>query len=119
MLNLDTHILIYAVTGSLTRRELALLRNDRWSVSEIVLWEVAKLSQLGRIQLDLDDSEVVRVLAAVHIWPISREVAKQSTQLDVRGDPADEIIAATSVVHNVPLVTRDRRLLRSKIVPLA
>jgi predicted nucleic acid-binding protein len=29
------------------------------------------------------------------------------------------LIAATSVVHNVPLLTRDRSLLRSKIVPLA
>jgi predicted nucleic acid-binding protein len=37
----------------------------------------------------------------------------------VRGDLADELIAATSVVHNIPLVTRDRALLRSKIVPLA
>lgn len=31
----------------------------------------------------------------------------------------DELIAATSVVHNVPLVTRDRSLRRSRIVPLA
>jgi len=39
--------------------------------------------------------------------------------LDVRVDPADEIIAATSVAHNVPLVTRDRALRRSAVVPLA
>jgi predicted nucleic acid-binding protein len=37
----------------------------------------------------------------------------------VRGDPADELIAATSVVQRVPLVTRDRGLRRSKLVPLA
>jgi PIN domain nuclease of toxin-antitoxin system len=40
-------------------------------------------------------------------------------RLDVAGDPADELIAATSVVHKVPLVTRDRALLRSKRIPLA
>jgi PIN domain nuclease of toxin-antitoxin system len=39
--------------------------------------------------------------------------------LDFRGDPADEIIAATSVVHHVSLVTRDRQIRRSKLVPLA
>jgi predicted nucleic acid-binding protein len=33
--------------------------------------------------------------------------------------PADELIAATSVVHRVPLVTRDRQIRRSKLVPLA
>jgi PIN domain nuclease of toxin-antitoxin system len=42
----------------------------------------------------------------------------QSTRLDFRGDPADEIIAATSVVHRVPLLTRDRRIRGSRIVPL-
>ena len=36
-----------------------------------------------------------------------------------RRDPANELIAATSVVHNVPLATRDRRIRRSKVVPIA
>jgi predicted nucleic acid-binding protein len=40
-------------------------------------------------------------------------------RLDFRGDPADEIIAATSLVYRAPLMTRDRRLRNSKIVPLA
>lgn len=119
MLNLDTHMLLYAVTGALTPAESKLLRGQRWSISAIVLWEIAKLAQLGRIEVDLDDQQVVRTLAAVHVWPITAEVAKASTRLDVRGDPADELIAATSVVHNVPLVTRDRVLRRSREIPLA
>jgi predicted nucleic acid-binding protein len=39
--------------------------------------------------------------------------------LDFRSDPADELIAATSLVHNVPLLTRDRKLLASQQIPLA
>jgi PIN domain nuclease of toxin-antitoxin system len=62
---------------------------------------------------------VVRVLAQIHVWPLTRDIARASTRLDVRGDPADELIAATSVVHKIPLVTRDRALLRSNVVPLA
>jgi PIN domain nuclease of toxin-antitoxin system len=119
MLNLDTHVLLHAVGGKLTAREERLLRADQWSISAIVLWEIAKLSQLRRIQIDLDDPDVSRVLAAVHIWPITMAVARSSTLLDVHADPADELIAATSLVHNVPLVTRDRKLLSSKLVPLA
>lgn len=119
MLNVDTHVLLYAVTGALRPGELRLLQNDTWSISAIVLWEIAKLAQLGRIAVDLDDHDVVRVLARLQVWPLTREVARASTRLDVRGDPADELIAATSVVHKIPLVTRDRSLLRSKIVPLA
>ena len=38
---------------------------------------------------------------------------------DFKGDPADELIAATSVVHDVPLLTRDSVMRQSKIVPLA
>jgi PIN domain nuclease of toxin-antitoxin system len=39
--------------------------------------------------------------------------------LDFDSDPADEIIAATSLVHRVPLMTRDRKMRRSKLVPIA
>jgi PIN domain nuclease of toxin-antitoxin system len=119
MLNVDTHVLLCAVAGTLRPRETRLLRNQPWSISAIVLWEIAKLAQLGRIAVDLDDPEVVRVLSRLHVWPLTREVARTSTRLDVHGDPADELIAATSVVHKVPLLTRDRVLLGSKLVPLA
>jgi PIN domain nuclease of toxin-antitoxin system len=119
MLNVDTHILLYAVTGALRTGERRLLSGDRWSISAIVLWEIAKLAQLGRIDVDLDDAEVVRVLARIHVWPLTAEIARMSTRLDIRGDPADEMIAATSLIHNVPLVTRDRHLLKSKLIPLA
>ncbi|HEY3121959.1 MAG TPA: PIN domain-containing protein [Vicinamibacteria bacterium] len=119
MLNLDTHILLHALRAGLTATEVKLLRGDRWSISAIVLWEIAKLAQLRRIELDLDDPDVVRTLRVLHVWPITAEIARTSTRLDVRGDPADELIAATSVVHNVPLLTRDRNLRRSLMIPLA
>ena len=117
MLNLDTHMLLYAVTGTLAPAEVRLLRDDAWSISAIVLWEIAKLAQLGRIEIDLDDRQVVRTLARVHVWPLTREIARMSTRLDVRSDPADELIAATSVVHEIPLVTRDTKLRRSRMIP--
>ena len=119
LLNLDTQILIYALSGNLRPRERKLLSAASWSISAIVLWELAKLVQLGRLQLDLDDREVARTLSKLRVWPIDLAVARESTRLDFRGDPADELIAATSVVHEVPLLTRDRRIRRSKLVPLA
>jgi PIN domain nuclease of toxin-antitoxin system len=119
MLNLDTHVLIHAMTGEITPREGRILRASRWGISAIVLWELAKLSELGRIEIDLDDHELDRFLANVHVWPLTLEVVRALPRLDFRSDPANEIIAATSLVHRVPLVTRDRRLLKSKVVPLA
>ena len=119
MLNLDTHILVLAINGELRRSEQTVLTRNTWSVSAIVLWELAKLVQLDRLAMDLDDRDVVRVLNRLHVWPIDLAVARASTRLDFRSDPADEIIAATSVVHGVPLVTRDRVMRRSRVVPLA
>ena len=119
MVNLDTHILIFALSGELRPDERNLLARSRWSVSSIVLWELAKLVQLGRVELDLDDREVLRVLSRVHVWPIDLAVVLASTRLDFRSDPADEIIVATSVVHDVPLVTRDEVMRGSELAPLA
>jgi PIN domain nuclease of toxin-antitoxin system len=119
MLNLDTHILLFALAGSLTPAERRLLAVNPWGISAIVLWEVSKLARLGRIAIDLESAEFSRIFARVHVWPLDLAVCLQSTELDFDGDPADELIAATSIVHRVPLVTRDRKMRRSKLVPMA
>ena len=119
MLNLDTHVLIHALGGDVRPGERDLLARNTWGVAAIVLWELAKLAQIGKIRLDLEDPEVASALASIHVWPLDLAVARASTQLDFRGDPADELIAATSIVHGVPLLTRDRQIRRSKLVPLA
>lgn len=73
----------------------------------ILLWEIAKLAQRKRITVDFGSSE----------WTLA--VARAIAKLDFESDPADEIIAATSLVHRIPLVTRERRIRRSQLVPLA
>ena len=119
MLNLDTHVLIHALAGELRPREDSLLRSGRWGISAIVLWELVKLAQMGRVELDLGHPEIGQLLSNVHTWPITLEVARAIERLDFKSDPADEIIAATSLVHRVPLLTRDSRILKSRVVPLA
>ena len=119
MLNLDTHILLFALAGELRPKEETLLSRMRWGISAIVLWEIAKLFQMGRIEVDLEDPEVVRALSAIHVWPLDIQVCQRLRLLDFRGDPADELIAATSIAHRVPLLTRDTAIRKSKIVPLA
>ena len=119
MLNLDTHIVLHALSGDLTTRERRLLSESPWGISAIVLWEIAKLAQLRRIDIDLDDQEVRTTLRALHVWPIDLDVCLALRSLDFKSDPADELIAATSLVHRVPLVTRDRAIRKSRVVPFA
>jgi PIN domain nuclease of toxin-antitoxin system len=119
MLNLDTHILLHALAGNLTTAENNLLAGDTWGISDIVIWEIAKLSQLRRIVVDLNDPVLTQLLSSIQIWPITPEICRQIQKLDFRGDPADEIIAATSVQHRIPLVSRDATIRKSRVVPLA
>ena len=49
MLNLDTHILVASLAGDLTDRERTLVANEDLNISDIVLWELAKLVELGRL----------------------------------------------------------------------
>ena len=119
MLNLDTHILIFALLGSLTRHERSLLSRHRWGISAIVLWEITKLHQKGRITLGLDSPSFARALKTIEIWPLTREVCLNLSVLDFQSDPADELIAATSLTHHVPLVTRDSRIRTSKLIEFA
>lgn len=119
MLNLDTHIVVFAVTDELRPNERALLEREPWSASAMVFWELSKLIQLGRIALNLDSPAATRVISKLHVWPVDMAVARATASLDFRSDPADELIAATSVVHGVPLLTRDHLLRASNVVPLA
>lgn len=116
MLNLDTHTLLHAVQDRLTSAETRVLAQDDWGISAIVLWEIEKLYQKRRIAVGLDDPALALALRRLNIWPITSDVCLNLRLLDFQSDPADEIIAATSVTHDVPLVTRDRRIRASRLV---
>ena len=118
MLNLDTHILLHVLDGSVTPDEAAVLQGDAdWGISAIVLWEIENLYEKRRIRFGLDAPMMIRALARLHLWPITPEVCLNVRGLDFRSDPADELIAATSLTHSVPLVTRDSRIRTTRLFP--
>ena len=106
------------MTDDLTPRErLALKRNLEYFRDRSL--GIAKLSELGRIEIDLEHPELARTLARNQTCPLTLDICHSIKSLDFDSDPADEIIAATSLVHRVALVTRDRKMRRSKLVPIA
>ncbi len=110
-------MLVAVLIDDLRPRERRLVRSEPLAISDIVLWELAKLIQLGRLVLYMESPEFRACLRQLTIIPISVEIARQSTRLDFSSDPADEIITATSVVEGIPLLTRDRTILKSHMVP--
>ena len=119
MVNLDTNIVIFALKGLLNSREREAITGVSWAISSIVLWELANLVERRNLDVDLDGEEFSNFMNLTEILPMDIRVARTSAQLDFRSDPADELIAATSIVYGVPLVTRDRVIRNSKMVPLA
>jgi PIN domain nuclease of toxin-antitoxin system len=119
MLNLDTHMIVFLLAGELSARENQLIQENDIAISDIVLWELCKLVQLKRVEFDLQSTDFHSLLLNLNLFPITLEIGIASTQLDFRGDPADEIIAATSIIEGIRLLTRDRRIRKSRKVPLA
>jgi PIN domain nuclease of toxin-antitoxin system len=56
--------------------------------------------------------EQALALPKVELLPLTPAVAIKATQLgnDFRGDPADRIIAATSILESAVLITKDSRI---------
>ena len=119
MLNLDTHMIVFLLSGELTQKELTILESEDLAISDIVLWELSKLVELSRLEMDFASDVFHSLLLNLTVYPITLAIAATSAKLDFNGDPADEIIAATSIVERIPLLTRDRVIRRSKLVPLA
>lgn len=117
MICLDTPIVVFALAGTLTAHERKALEQP-CAISAITLWELAKLVQKQRLDLDLQGPEFLQILSTLTVLPVDLSVALQSTRLDFQGDPADELIAATAIVHKLPLLTRDQVIRRSRLVGL-
>lgn len=125
---LDTHILIWWLEdGSRLGKEQAdVLRAARSGrsllLSDISLWEVATLANLGRLQLSMPLREwLERATAAplIECRRISPAVAAQVASLPdhFHRDPADRIIVSTAILENATLLTADRRIIDSGLVP--
>ena len=85
-------------------------------ISAISLWEIAKLVEVGRLELPCSLTEWFEQALSypgILILELSPEIAIESTRLpgDFHRDPADQIIVATARKHNCQLITSDRKIL--------
>jgi PIN domain nuclease of toxin-antitoxin system len=82
----------------------------------ISCWEVAKLVEVGRLQLTITTFEWLNQALAypgVQLLDLTVSIIVESTQLPgtFHRDPADQIIVATARVYNVPILTIDSKIL--------
>ncbi|MCD4739385.1 MAG: type II toxin-antitoxin system VapC family toxin [Anaerolineae bacterium] len=121
MMVLDTHIWVWWMNGAkrLRANQLEFIRQHTpggLGVSVISCWEVAKLVEVGRLELTCPVQDwVAQALAypRVRLLELTPEIAIASTQLPgtFHRDPADQLIVATARVYDSPLLTADAKIL--------
>ena len=90
------------------------------AISCITLVEIARLASYGRIRLTPDTETVLsEVEDRFIVLPITRNIALQAFELPegYPNDPVDRIIGATALVEDIPLLTADREIRKSRAVP--
>lgn len=118
----DTHVLIWAVLApeKLSAKASARLHEARakgaLACADISLWEIAMLLERGRIQSPLPAEEfLTKVCKALllQVLPITPKIAALAQRGGFsHGDPADRLIAATAMTHDISLLTADQALQR-------
>jgi len=98
-------------------------KDARPVISAISLWEVAMLVSLSRLKLKTTLDAWLAIAAdpiSVRVIPLSPQIAAEVARLPdtFHRDPADRLIVATSRVHGIPVLTRDREIAKSGLVRL-
>jgi len=116
---LDTHIWIWLSLEkqkslSVKSKKAINLADHKW-ISAISCWELSKLVEKKRIGFSIPTLTWIRRSLNqfnIKVADLSPEIAVESAVLrGFHSDPADQIIAATSRILGLPLVTSDRQIL--------
>ncbi len=84
-------------------------------ICDISIWEIAMLIKRKRLVLDDTAAGFINLLLQSRnyfIQEITPEIAELAVNFgsEINNDPADRLIAATSILGNAPIVTADENL---------
>jgi len=125
MILMDTCAIIWDALepAKLTKKALNAINNadqqNALIISDISIWEISMLIKKGRIQVETTAANFINLFLQsrnISVQYISPEIAELSVNFgpEINNDPADRIIAATSIIHNSQIVTADQNLLESE-----
>lgn len=121
MIMLDTHVFVWWIhkNKNLPVRHQNFIEENisgGLGVSIISFWEISKLVEKGRLHLPRELSEWIKnslQYDGIKLLDLNIEIILKVNQIskEIHKDPADQLIIATSVVHNIPIVTLDKKIL--------
>ena len=122
---LDTHAVIWAAEGDTrlgveAQKILKVCANKEAAISDITLFEIAMLADKNRIKLSISVAEYLEGLQRIYtVIPIAGRIAAEAVSLSLpQGDPFDRIIVASARYHQLPLISRDRKIQESALVQI-
>ncbi len=127
MILLDTHVLVWLALqpNKLSRKAKEAIRSARLhsglAVAAITLWELAWLVENGRIESAMSIESFLReCVSKVTVLPVTPEIAVRAVSFpkSYPKDPQDRLIGATALVEGAGLVTHDRGIAKSGLVPV-
>ncbi len=93
---------------------------DGLAISDMTLLEIGTLASRGRVHLGISlESFLQEVETRFVVLPITGRACARAMSFPTTypKDPADRIIGATALVEGLSLITADREIRRSKLVP--
>lgn len=123
----DTCVVIWlaADPGALSKAATAAIVAARAAggvaISDMTLYELARLVQNGRISVTGSlDAFLKEVESRFIVLPVTASIARLATEFPARypSDPMDRLIGATALDRGASLVTRDKAIRKAKAVPV-
>jgi PIN domain nuclease of toxin-antitoxin system len=127
MILLDTHVVVWLAfePEKLSKRAREAIRAARLegglAIAAISLLELAWLAENGRVETTLSTESFVRLCASkMTVLPITPEIAARAVGFpdSYPKDPQDRLIGATALIEGVELVTHDKPIRKSRLVPV-
>ena len=123
---LDTHVVVWLAQEyqrispkAQAAIEAAREKERGVAVSDITLFEIALLGSHGRVAFRPDvETTLSEVERQFIVLPITANIALQAFELPAGypKDPVDRIIGATALIEDIPLVTADAQIHKSRAI---
>ena len=112
---LDTHTIIWHVTGSneLSLPARNLMETKQCFFSFVSLWEIAIKQAKGTLDFKITISELKTVLENeefIYLHPTEYDAERIKNLPDIHRDPFDRLLIAQAIENNLAIITRDFKI---------